>query len=310
MTPEKIIFAGTPEFAVPALHALLAHGYPVTAVYTQPDRPAGRGRKLQSSPVKQAAGTLPVYQPLSLKDPHAYAQLAALAPDLIIVAAYGLILPQAVLDIPKYGCINIHASLLPRWRGAAPIQRALLAGDSESGITIMQMEAGLDTGAMLLQAKCPILPQDSAQTLHERLAALGAETLLCALREWEHLQPQAQDHALSTYAHKLDKAEAQLDWQRSALELARQVRAFNPWPVAQAIVADLSLRVWEAQVLDTSAQAAAPGTVIYAGKDGLDIATGDGILRLLMLQKAGGRPIRAADLLNAHPELNPCTLPR
>ena len=303
MTPRRIVFAGTPDFSVPCLQALLDHGCEVPAVYTQPDRPAGRGRKLHASPIKQlaAARGIPVYQPQSLKKAAAQEELAALAPELLVVIAYGLILPQKVLDIPTQGCINVHASLLPRWRGAAPIQRALLAGDAGTGITIMQMEAGLDTGPMLLKNTTPIRPDDIGQTLHDRLASLGAESLIQALERWDSLTPEVQDDGLATYARKLEKSEAALAWDDSAESLERKVRAFNPWPVAQGRVRELELRVWRAKTLPENLSAT-PGTIVRANKQGIDIACGEGVLRLLQVQKAGGKPLAAEDFLNGHPD--------
>jgi methionyl-tRNA formyltransferase len=298
----RIVFAGTPEFAVPALEALVGGLHSVVAVYTQPDRPAGRGRALTASPVKQRALALnlPVHQPASLRDAAVQAELAALKPDLMVVVAYGLILPQAVLDIPKHGCLNIHASLLPRWRGAAPIQRAIRAGDQETGITIMQMDAGLDTGPMLLQLSCPIENDDSAARLHDRLAPLGAEALLRVLPPLEAgtLKPQPQPTEGVTYAHKLDKREAQIDWRQPALAIARQVRAFNPWPVATTTLNGKTVRLWQARVLATESAGAPPGRILAAGAEGVDVATGAGVLRLLQLQWPGGRVLSAAEAAN------------
>jgi methionyl-tRNA formyltransferase len=298
----RILFAGTPEFAVAALDALANSLHTLVGVYTQPDRPAGRGRVLTPSPVKQRALSLklPIYQPPTLRDAAAQSELAALRPDLMVVVAYGLILPQAVLDIPRLGCINIHASLLPRWRGAAPIQRAILAGDQESGITLMQMDAGLDTGPMLLQLPCAIEPDDSARELHDRLAALGAEALLRVLTMLEagtH-KPQLQDAAGVTYAHKIEKAEAVIDWHQPALAIARQVRAFNPWPVAASSLNGKTVRVWQARMLSTESGDATPGRIVAAGPEGVDVATGAGLLRLLQLQWPGGRVLTAAEASN------------
>jgi len=305
--PLRVVFAGTPEFSVPCLEACRASGVEVVAVYTQPDRPAGRGRKLTPSPVKQAAlaAGIPVEQPESLKSQAARDTLAAYRPDLMVVVAYGLILPRKVLALPRLGCWNVHASLLPRWRGAAPIQRAILAGDAESGVDLMQMEAGLDTGPVLLERRTPIDRADTGGSLHDRLSALGAEVLADGLRRavaGETLAPTPQPEAGVTYAHKLDKAEAKLDFQRDALALERQVRAFDPWPVAEGEIAGEPLRIWAAEAIARD-HAASPGSVLSAGRDGIEIACGSGALRVTALQRAGGKRIGAADYLNARPEL-------
>ncbi len=302
----RIVFAGTPDFAVPALRVAAQRGE-VVAVYTQPDRPAGRGRGLAMSPVKQEAVArgIPVLQPETLRTPEAQAQLRALQPELMVVVAYGLILPRAVLAIPAHGCWNVHASLLPRWRGAAPIQRAIQAGDAQTGVCLMRMEAGLDTGPVLLAQATAIGAAETGGQLHDRLAGLGAQVLadgLGLLRAGLLPVPQPQPDAGVTYAHKLDKAEARLDWSRPAVELARTVRAFNPWPVAEGLVAGERLRIHGAVALE-AAHAAAPGTVLEAGRDGIDIACGEGVLRLRVVQRAGGRAITAADWLNARRDL-------
>lgn len=299
----KIIYAGTPDFAVSALQALIGSEHDVIAVYTQPDRPAGRGKKLRPGPVKQAAldAGIPVYQPLSLKPVEAREELAALNADLMVVAAYGLILPQSVLDTPRYGCINIHASLLPRWRGAAPIQRAIIAGDDVTGITVMQMAAGLDTGDMLLKREMPITADDTGSSLHDRLAAQGAESLMATLPllTSESLQPEVQDDALAIYAHKLDKKEAVIDWQQPADQIERQVRAFNAWPVAQTTTSLGVVRVWLAHA-DMTAVDAEPGQVMAElPKQGIQVATGQGSLWIQQLQLAGGKALTAAQFLNA-----------
>jgi len=300
----RIVFAGTPEFAVPALRACAARGE-VLAVYTQPDRPAGRGRQLQMSPVKQAALELglPVQQPLNFKSEDALTILRSYEADLMVVVAYGLILPQAVLDTPRLGCWNVHASLLPRWRGAAPIQRAIAAGDTVTGVCLMQMEKGLDTGPVLLQLKTPIGPKDNGGSLHDRLSQLGAEVLrdgLTLARAGMSLQAEAQPEAGVTYARKIEKSEAKLAWGLSAKALADQIRAFNPWPVSETELQGERVRVYQAQILAEDS-GKPPGTVLAAGKAGIDIACGQGVLRLLALQRDGGRVQSASEYLNARP---------
>ena len=305
----RIVFAGTPEFAATALQALLDHGHQVIAVYTQPDRPAGRGRKLMPSPVKQAAldAAIPVMQPENFRQQEDRDALAALQPDLMIVAAYGLILPQPVLVIPRLGCLNIHASLLPRWRGAAPIQRAIAAGDSETGITIMQMDAGLDTGAMLLKLTTPITPEDTGGSLHDRLAVLGGEAILQALQGLadDSLTPEPQDNSQANYAHKLSKEEGHIDWRQSAHVIQRLIRAFNPWPGTYTDLGDQRIRLHQAQVLDQPSSQPA-GTVLCRERAGIDVATADQVLRITQLQLPGTRAISASDLINGgKPLLNP-----
>jgi methionyl-tRNA formyltransferase len=304
----RIVFAGTPDFAVPSLRAA-AQRHEVVAVYTQPDRPAGRGRGLTPSPVKleAVARGIPVLQPESLKSPESQDALRRLAPDLMVVVAYGLILPKAVLAIPTHGCWNVHASLLPRWRGAAPIQRAIEAGDAESGVCLMQMEAGLDTGPVLLEQRTAITASDTGGDLHDRLAALGAQVLadgLGLLRAGLKPVPRAQPAEGVTYAHKLDKAEARLDWQLPAAQLERRVRAFNPWPVTEAVLAGERVRIHGAVALEL-AHTQAPGTLLTASKHGIDVACGSGALRLRVLQREGGKAITAADYLNARRDLAP-----
>ncbi|MGH8397918.1 MAG: methionyl-tRNA formyltransferase [Gammaproteobacteria bacterium] len=300
-TPLRIAFAGTPDFAVTALNALVSVRRDVIGVWTQPDRHAGRGRKLGASPVKRRALELqlPVYQPATLKTIEAQAQIKNAAPDVMIVAAYGLLLPDAVLRIPRYGCINIHASLLPRWRGAAPIQRAILAGDAESGITLMQMARGLDTGDILATQRMVICDDDTAQTLHDRLAILGAEAVLELLERIPDVKPVSQDDSHATYAEKLTREEAVINWTLPAEILARQVRGYNPWPVAHSDWQGEHLRIWRAQAI-SSLVTQAPGTILNAGREGIDVATGKGALRIIELQAAGRRVMPAADFAHAH----------
>lgn len=301
----RIIFAGTPDFAATTLAALLTANHEICAVYSQPDRPAGRGRKLTASPVKQLAlaHNIPVEQPLNFKAEAERQQLASYQADLMIVVAYGLLLPQSVLDIPRLGCINVHASLLPRWRGAAPIQRAILAGDNKTGVCIMQMEAGLDTGPVIKRAEIAIEATDTGVTLHDKLAQLGAATLLETLADIETLQQHAvaQNDADSCYAAKLLKTEATIDWSQSAVQIERQIRAFNAWPVAQTQWQDKILRIWHATALSDTAATAAPGTIVQVTRQGIDVATGAGQLRLLTLQAPGKKALSVNDFLNAHP---------
>ncbi len=311
MKSLKIIYAGTPDFAVPALQALIDSEHQVIAVYTQPDRPAGRGRKVQIGPVKQLAVEtgIAVEQPVSLKDPDAQQKLSLYNCDVMVVAAYGLIFPQAVLDIPRYGCLNIHGSLLPRWRGAAPIQRAIQAGDKETGVTIMQMAAGLDTGDMLLKVKCPITSNDTGETIHDRLANDGAVALLKVLQQIQlgKLAPEVQDDTLATYAQKLNKAEAEIDWSFSSQQIDRTIRAFNPWPVAFTLLNGKPLRIFMSRVIERiSAEPA--GTVIDESPDGISVATGEGVLSFSRMQLPGKKAMDVKDFLNGQSLLG-CKFP-
>lgn len=296
----RVIFAGTPDFAAQALAAILAAGHTVPLVLTQPDRPAGRGMKLQPSAVKQLAlaHNLPVFQPERLKDPATHEPIRTAQADVMVVAAYGLILPQAVLDMPRYGCLNIHASLLPRWRGAAPIQRAIEAGDPETGVTIMQMDAGLDTGAMLLAESIKVGAGETAGELHDRLATLGARLIVTALAQHDALTPVAQPASGVTYAAKISKAEASLDWAQPADVLARKIHAFNPFPGATLDLAGETVKIWRAQAMAGSGN---PGQILAANTEGIVIAAGHGALRLIELQKPGGRRITSAEFLRGKP---------
>ncbi|WP_068978267.1 methionyl-tRNA formyltransferase [Aeromonas sp. EERV15] len=302
MKKLKLIFAGTPDFAARHLAALLSSDHEVVAVYTQPDKPAGRGQKLTASSVKELALThnLPVYQPASLRKEEAQAELAALGADLMVVVAYGLILPKAVLDTPPLGCINVHGSLLPRWRGAAPIQRAIWAGDDETGVTIMQMDVGLDTGAMIRKVNCPISADDTSASLYDKLAELGPQALVDTINAMAagETAADAQDDALANYAEKLSKEEARIDWSMDAVTIERCIRAFNPWPISWFEVADQTIKVWQAEVIACE-HGQQPGTLLNADKQGIDIATGQGILRLLTLQPPGKKAMSVADLLNS-----------
>lgn len=298
----RIIFAGTPDFAVPTLQMLINSGHTICAVYTQPDRPAGRGRKLQPSPVKALAieTGLPVFQPPSFKNLDDIRQLASFQADLMVVVAYGVILPQAVIDLFALGCLNVHGSLLPRWRGAAPIQRAIMAGDTETGVTIMKIVLKLDAGDMLHKETYVIGAQDTSSYVHDQLAELGAKGLATVLMQIENgtVQAEPQDESLVTYAEKLEKSEAVLDWQKPAVYLARQVLGLNAWPVAQTLYQGTVLRIWQAQALDGNSSLP-PGTLICNGKN-LDVVTGVGLLRLLEVQLPGGKRINSQAFLNAH----------
>jgi methionyl-tRNA formyltransferase len=296
----KVAFAGTPEFAAVALRALLAAGFEVPLVLTQPDRPAGRGQKLVASPVKQLAleHRIPVHQPEKLRDPATHAPLIEAASDVLVVAAYGLILPQAVLDIPRHGCLNIHASLLPRWRGAAPIQRCIEAGDPETGVTIMRMEAGLDTGPMLLKEALKVGAGETAATLHDRLAEMGGRLIVEALRRLETLVPTPQPDAGVTYASKIDKREATIDWAQSAEIIEHRIRAFDPFPGCTAQLGDATLKLWRAETADGNGQ---PGAILAVVPEGITVACGAGAVRLVELQKPGGRRLASADFLPGFP---------
>ena len=302
MNKLKLIFAGTPDFAARHLAALLSSDHEVVAVYTQPDKPAGRGQKLTASPVKDLAlaHDLPVYQPASLRNEEAQAELAALGADLMVVVAYGLILPKAVLDTPRLGCLNVHGSLLPRWRGAAPIQRAIWAGDAETGVTIMQMDVGLDTGAMIRKVSCTIASDETSASLYDKLAELGPQALVDTLDAMAagDTTAEAQDDALANYAQKLSKEEARIDWSMEAVAIERCIRAFNPWPISWFEVADQTIKVWQAEVIDSD-HGQPVGTLLKADKQGIDVATGKGVLRLLTLQPPGKKAMSVSDLLNS-----------
>ncbi|ADO46705.1 methionyl-tRNA formyltransferase [[Enterobacter] lignolyticus] len=301
----RIIFAGTPDFAARHLDALLSSGHQVVGVFTQPDRPAGRGKKLMPSPVKVLAEEkgLPVFQPVSLRAQENQQLVAALNADVMVVVAYGLILPKAVLDMPRLGCINVHGSLLPRWRGAAPIQRSLWAGDAETGVTIMQMDVGLDTGDMLYKLSCPITAQDTSATLYDKLAELGPQGLIATLKQLAEgaTRPEVQDESQVTYAEKLSKEEARVDWTLSAAQIERCIRAFNPWPMSWLEIDGQPVKVWQAAALPGPVNAE-PGTILDASKQGIQVATGDGILSLQSLQPAGKKAMSAQDLLNSRRE--------
>ena len=304
MSSLRVVFAGTPDFAAMSLQAVLNSQHQVIQVLTQPDRPQGRGKKVVFSDTKQLAldHDITVWQPQSLRSPEVVEQLKALQPDVLVVVAYGLIIPPEVLAIPKFGCLNVHGSLLPRWRGAAPIHRAIQAGDAETGATIMLMDEGLDTGPMLHKVSTPITADDTGGSLYQRVAQQGAEALVEVLDNLEHYiaQQVSQDDSQATYAHKLTKAEGALDWQKSAQELARQVRAFNPWPVAWAQLEGQTLRIWEAAA---QAGQGTPGEVLSASAQGIEVACGEGSLILTQLQLPGKRRLSAQEVLNGHGEL-------
>lgn len=298
----RVIFAGTPEFSVPALEALVEAGANVVAVLTQPDRPSGRGKKLTPGAVKQCATALSidVLQPLSLKDDATFSTLQALRPDLVVVVAYGLLLPQRVLDLPRHGCLNIHGSLLPRWRGAAPIHRAVLAGDSQTGVTIMQMEAGLDTGPMIASESLAITSESTTASLHDQLAVMGARTLVSVLADWcdGRITAVAQDDSLATYADKLDKREATVNWQHSARQIDLQVRGLNPWPVAESWCNETRVRFYEG-IVQPAVPGGTPGEVLSCSRAGIAVQTGDGVYCITRLQWPGKRVMTAAESVNS-----------
>ncbi|KTC72513.1 methionyl-tRNA formyltransferase [Legionella birminghamensis] len=298
----SIVFAGTPEFGVPCLDAIAHSGHRLLAVYSQPDRPAGRGRKLQASAVKTWAleNNYPVYQPANFKTEAAVAELAALKPDVMVVIAYGLILPQRVLDIPRLGCINVHASLLPRWRGASPIQQAVLHGDPRSGVTIMQMDAGMDTGAELMSVSCSIDAHDTAGSLHDKLSLLSIAPLLETLNLMAEnkIEPTAQSSEGVTYAGKIQKEQALIDWRLDADVIERQIRAFNPWPVSYTSINGELLKIYQAEVEPQPSQSV-PGTILSISREGMSVATGSSVLRVKQLQFAGGKPLTIAEWMNA-----------
>jgi len=299
----NIVFAGTPHFTLPCLDALFHSEHSVTAVYTQPDRPSGRGHQPQATPVKLWAEKhgLPVYQPIDFKKQQSIDELAALAPDILVVIAYGLILPQAVLTIPRHGCINVHASLLPRWRGASPIQQAILHQDQESGITLMKMDKGMDTGPVFKTVSCRVEPFETAGTLHDKLAQLATKPLLTLLDDLStrHLTPEPQNHHLATYAPKISKGDAAINWQLSAKAIDSQIRAFNPWPIAYTHTKESTVRVHKARVINTQSHAV-PGTIIAINKDGISVATGDQTLLIEQLQFAGGKAMSVKDWQNSN----------
>jgi len=299
----RIIFAGTPDFAAHALKALINSQHEVIAVYTQPDRPSGRGRKLKPGPVKEVAleHNIPVFQPETLKEKTEQQQITDLKPDIMVVIAYGLLLPLAVLNIPRLGCINVHASILPRWRGAAPIQRAVLSGDRISGVSIMQMDEGLDTGDVLATVTCNIEPEETGGSLHDKLAQLGVAPLLSVLEQLQagNAHPVPQNNNEACYARKLSKDEAQINWDQPAIEIERTIRAFNPWPVAFTRLNNENMRLWSAVALEDSSNSA-PGTIIDFSKNGIFVATGKGVLRIDQLQIPGGRAMTAGEFINAH----------
>ncbi|HAT8178496.1 TPA: methionyl-tRNA formyltransferase [Legionella pneumophila] len=302
MNGLTIVFAGTPEFGLPCLDALIQSKHHLKAVYTQPDRPAGRGRKLQESPVKEWAidHQLPVYQPLNFKNQEAIDELSALKPDVMVVIAYGLILPKTVLEIPRLGCINVHASLLPRWRGASPIQHAILHGDAESGVTIMQMDVGLDTGPMLCKATCSITSSDTAGSLHDKLARISVQPLLDTLEALasNSVQFELQNNQLASYAGKINKEEARINWHESVMEIDRKIRAFNPWPIAYTLAGELMLRIYQAKVTDTTCTEM-PGMVLNIDKNGMLVATGDNALLVEKIQFPGAKVLSVKDWLNS-----------